>query len=211
MAADPVKRIERSVDSLQKTYAVIVALALGQAIQHLLVDKTSGTLAAPGLIEGSFPAFVAFLFTVVPFYHGMNRHLDFCYVERPQQDQARGALLFDFFVFFMESSLLFAAAISVSPDLAAFLWLGVLLALDILWGFLSHWIHYRKLTPSIIRWGVINLVTVVIGFAVASTQVWPDNTKIWLLMLLAIMRTIVDYWKCWEFYFPPEQPPAAKA
>jgi hypothetical protein len=36
MSIDPAKVIERSVDSLQKIYAVVIALAISQAIQSLL-------------------------------------------------------------------------------------------------------------------------------------------------------------------------------
>ena len=35
MSLDPAKVIERSVDSIQKIYAVVIALAISQAIQSL--------------------------------------------------------------------------------------------------------------------------------------------------------------------------------
>jgi len=66
---------ERSVDSLQQIYAVVIALAIAQAVLSLLKDPFSGTSIVSGQILIGLPAFVAFLVTLVPFWHGMNRHL----------------------------------------------------------------------------------------------------------------------------------------
>jgi len=83
---------ERSVDSLQQIYAVVIALAIAQAIQSLLKDPVSGAVLARIQILVGLPAFVAFLVTLVPFWHGMNRHLDRCYLEK-KSAVVQGALV----------------------------------------------------------------------------------------------------------------------
>jgi hypothetical protein len=40
MSIDPSKVIERSVDSIEKIYAVVIALAISQAVQSLLKDPS---------------------------------------------------------------------------------------------------------------------------------------------------------------------------
>jgi len=202
MALDPPKRIERSVDSLQKIYAVVIALAIGHGMQTLLIDRATGAMADTPELLVRAPTFLALVFTLVPFYHGMNRHLDFCYIERKQGQQAKGALLFDFLVFFLESALLFAAANSIGAGMRAFAALGLLLAVDVVWALISHWIHYGGIKPSVARWSGINAVVLVIGLFVGLRQDYSEPAKAELLLVLALVRSGVDYWACWPFYFP---------
>ncbi len=196
--------LKRSVDSLERIYAIIIGLAIGQAIniivQAVQAASTDNRLAIALKVA---PAFLAFVSTIVPFFHGMNRHLDRCYVEKTEQ-VARGALLFDFAVFFVESTLLFAIAASIMSDLTPFVILGALLAFDLVWSMLSGWIHYQNVKPSVGRWAIINAVTLLIGFFVYSFGAYAGTAKPWLLLALASARTAVDYWLCWDFYFPRE-------
>lgn len=195
------KVIERSVDSLQKIYAVVIALAISQAIQTLLRGSKDQVLSSAGDVLDAMPAFVAFVVTLVPFYHGMNRHLDHCYLEKPEADVRQGALLFDFGVFFVEAGLLFAAAWLIRSGLWAFACLGSLLLVDMLWGGLSHLIHYWGHKPSIVRWSVINLIAGGAALLVAL-MVYPSKRLPLILMIIAIGRTVCDYGFCWKFYFP---------
>jgi hypothetical protein len=199
------RRIARSVDSLQKIYSVVIALAIGQAIQTFLIDRPAGTLAAAAVVLGRTPAFLALLAILVPFYHGMNRHLDVVYIERPQEQRAEAALLFDFVVFFFESCLLFAVAYSVGPGLAAFAFLGTLLAVDVLWALASHWIHYTRDKQGIFSWAAINAAAIVLGLFVGLTEYYSTTAKGWLLLVVAIGRTVFDYWFYWQFYFPRDR------
>src|SRR5438128_10205661 len=111
---------ERSVDSLQQIYAVVIALAIAQAIQSLLKDPVRGTLLELSQILVGLPAFAALLVTLVPFWHGMNRHLDRCYLEK-KSAVVQGALLLDFTTFFLEASLLFAAGWSLRSGIYSFI------------------------------------------------------------------------------------------
>ena len=193
--------VERSVTSLQTIYAIIIALSMGQAIQTLFEAAPGGPLKLSSDVFTYIPAFITFISLLVPFYHGMNRHLDMCYIEK-STDVVKGALLFDFVIFFVEAALLFAFSASLNVGLKSFIILGILLSVDSAWALISHWIHYRQFSPSIIRWTIINSSTIVLGFVIYKTQLFADESKPTLLVILAVLRTVADYWACWDFYFP---------
>jgi hypothetical protein len=197
---EPNKVLERSVDSLERIYAVIIALAIGQSISILLVNPVTQTLELNSSTTANLPVFLAFAVTVVPFYHGMNRHLDECYIIG--QTSAQGALLLDFIVFFLEAALLFATSVSVRAGLQAFLLLGMLLAIDTLWGTISHLIHKQLPSKGVSRWVVINLTTLVLAFFWVTWSGTTGPTELAGLLVLACLRTIADYYTSWSFYFP---------
>jgi len=198
MSSEAERINERSVDSLQKIYAVVIALAIAQAIQSLLKDPIRGTLLCASQILAGVPAFVAFLVTLVPFWHGMNRHLDRCYLEK-KNAVVQGALLFDFGTFFLEASFLFAAGWSLRSGIYSFIALGGLLLVDMLWAFISHLIHFPGQKSHSLRWSAINLVAIVIAILIVT---YAFQYKTIVLMVIAIVRSIVDYRFCWDFYFP---------
>jgi hypothetical protein len=197
-AAERIK--ERSVDSLQQIYAVVIALAIAQAIQGLLKDPASGALFTFSQIVIGLPAFVAFLFTLVPFWHGMNRHIDRCYLEK-EGAVVHGALLTDFVTFFLEASFLFAAGWSLRSGISSFVALGGLLLIDTLWGFVSHQIHFPTQKSHVRRWSAVNLAAIAIAILIVD---YDFQSKPLALMIVAILRSIVDYAFCWDFYFPGE-------
>jgi hypothetical protein len=198
MSIEANKVIERSVDSIQKIYAVVIALAISQAIQSLLKDPSSGTTLTLGRLTAGLPAFVAFLVTLVPFWHGMNRHLDRCYLEKTNA-VVQGALLLDFVIFFVEAVFLFAAGWSLTSGINTFYCLGLLLSIDMLWAFVSHQIHFPGKKSHARRWSTINLIS--IGIAILIIK-FPFQSKSFVLMALAVARSITDYGLCWDFYFP---------
>jgi hypothetical protein len=198
MSIEPNKVIERSVDSVQKIYAVVIALAISQAIQSLLKDSNSGANLTLGRLTSGLPAFLAFLVTLVPFWHGMNRHLDRCYLEKTNA-VVQGALLLDFVVFFVEAVFLFAAGWSLISGIDTFYCLGLLLCIDMLWAFVSHQIHFPGKKSHARRWSTINLIS--IGIAILIIK-FPFQSKSFVLMVVAVARSIADYGLCWDFYFP---------
>ena len=191
------KAVERSVGSLQRIYAFVVALAVGRAIEATFIADGQLTYHPDRI-----PIFAAFAVTIVPFFHGMNRHLDRCYVERHDPHVQR-ALLFDFVVFFIEAGLLFAFAASAQSGVSGFLILAGILAIDIVWGFLSHLIHYRDAESTPTTWVVINSIAVIAILVVYYTGAFPDDVTPWALAAVAFIRTVADYWASWKLYFPP--------
>jgi hypothetical protein len=190
--------IKRSITNVQAIYAVVIALAISQAAQSLLKDPTAGSVLDFQQIRPGLPAFVSFLFTLVPFWHGMNRHLDRSYIEK-KNDVAHGALLLDLFVFFVEAGCLFLCAWSLRSGIDSFKYLGFLLVIDSVWGYISHQIHYRGQKSNALRWAGINFIAVTLAVIVAA---YRFDSKPEVLMIVAICRSIVDYWWCYNFYFP---------
>ena len=193
--------IQRSVDSLQMIYAVIIALAIGNAIQTIFLDTTTKLFIFDFSLLSSLPAFLTFIVIIVPFYQGMNRHLDNCYIINTER-HVEGALLFDFLVFFFEAIILYAFSASIKSGLNCFIILGILLFVDVIWGLISHWIHYKEVKPGVIRWSIINFITIIAGTAVFLLSIYTDNNKAWILFLIALVRTVCDYGFSWQFYFP---------
>lgn len=191
--------IKRSVDNVQRIYAVIIALAISQAIQSLLKDSTSNSaeLSLSRAYTG-LPAFIAFLVTLVPFWQGMNRHLDRCYLEK-ETGVVQRALLLDFAVFFVEAIFLFAAGWSIKLDIETFYWLAGLLGIDMIWAVTSHYIHFPGTKSHAMKWSVINVCAIFIAIFVIE---YPFQHKQFLLMVIAVGRSIADYAFCGDFYFP---------
>ena len=189
--------IKRSVDSLQKIYAVIIALAIGNSANVIFKDIHS--LNDLNSLVPHLPATISFFFLIVPFYHGMNRHLDLCYLEK-NDTFIKGALILDFFIFCFEAILFFILSIFIKSGLITFALLGVILIFDTIWAYISHWIHYRGVKPTIRTWALINALTVILGFLTYSIS-WISNKEV-IYLILILIRTFLDYKFCFNFYFP---------
>jgi len=199
MTLDPSKAIERLVDSIARIYAIVIGVALSESIKTLITKNSHGDpdLSAAQVLIG-LPAFVAFVFTLVPFWHGMNRHLDRTYLEKDRPVK-QGALLIDFGIFFLEAILLFVAGSALRTGLVTFYLLGVVLLIDILWGFVAHEIHSPGKKSHVRKWATINAIA---GAAAFFVVLYQFDHKPLALMAVAVLRSGVDYWLCWEFYFP---------
>ena len=194
MPATPPKDIEKSIDSLQRIHALISALAVGEAVRRLIVN--------PGAADASFniealPQFISLVCTVVPFYHGMHRHLEHTYLFATDVRHPKGVLLIDFVVFLVESSTFFAlATLFKSP---AFFWvLAALLIFDALWSGTMSLITKAE----DFKWCLLNFVTAMGMFVVLSVNIFKSGYDVWLLTLIVTVRTIIDYSTHWRFYFP---------
>lgn len=211
---DKTKVIERSVDSLQRIYSFILALSLGQAITIVVLDNATKqfvplTFARITGDEGInfflnvLPIALAFFVTIIPFHQGMNRHLDFHYMENTNVDAKRGLLL-DFFFFMAEGGIFFAIASSLRQQNQAFVFFGLLLLIDIVWAVIANLVHKRKENGALTAWPGINFFVLIIGVFVLSFSFVGPEWKGWLLFCLALIRTVIDYKRSWSFYFPFE-------
>jgi hypothetical protein len=195
------KILERSVDSLQRLYAAVIALSIGQAANVVFIDQATKTFDPRGISSDVALTFIAFMVTVVPFFHGMNRHLDQSYLIN-KGDRVSASLLFDFIVFFLESTLLFVLSASIRSGMSAFLIIGLILAIDTIWSLISQWMHYKKIGAGTGRWSAINFTAIVIGIFVYSTAVFQEALRVALLTLVCIVRSVADYYFSWRLYFP---------
>ncbi|MBA4189807.1 MAG: hypothetical protein C0467_17635 [Planctomycetaceae bacterium] len=193
----PPKDVEKSIDSLQRIHALISALALGEAVRRLI--------QMPGTPEAEFhlsvlPQFLALVCTIVPFYHGMHRHLEATYLFPVDPKHPRGVLLIDFVVFLVEASTFFALASLFNAS--GFYWvLAALLVFDAIWSGLTALITQA----TEFRWCVLNFIAAIAMVVVLSLNVFRAGMDVWLLTIIAVVRTIFDYQMHWHFYFPFEK------
>jgi hypothetical protein len=185
---------ERSVDHLQGLYGVVVAIALGLAVDRI-IPPAGHPIQYRHLLLG-----VALLVTLIPFYHGALRHLDEQYAQGRTPDRA-GSVLVDFFVLFLEGCAFLALAVSVArPHVFAKAFL-LLLALDIVWALLTNFILTKdgKLRAQM-SWLYINVVTVAVLLIFLSTD--HDTTRVlwYAILTVAVVRSAVDFMLTWRFY-----------
>ena len=195
-----------SVKHLEHLYSIVVGIGLSLAIYNL-IDISSDNIT----FKFEFlPFFIAFLITLIPFYHGALRHLDITYIENGGKNVRTGALFIDFLALFIESCLLLALAVLL-PKPIFFAWgLVALLAFDTLWAFIAHLGFTQDIKPKAeLRWAIINLVTVIIlsiylticNFVPTITYV--SNPKLSAGIIgFSLLRTVVDYIFCWRIYYP---------
>lgn len=197
---------KNSVRNLENLYSIVVGLGLSLAIVNL-IDSTRAPIPVKAELV---PFFLAFLVTLIPFYHGALRHLDITYVEKGGKHVRSGALLADFAVLFIESCLLLALALLL-PTPQFFAWgLAVLLAVDTIWAFSAHLAFSPDVKPKAeTRWALLNLITtavltiylVLIG-ALPPTP-GPGDAKLMIgILVVSCVRTVIDYALSWHVYYP---------
>lgn len=199
-----------SVGQLSELYNVLIGIALSVAIFQSFSNGTGGLISVAN-IPASLPNLLIFMVLVIPFYHGAVRHLFATYVENGGSTRIKnGALLADFILLFLEGCLFVLMAMSVG-NVHVLVWIVVaLLVLDSIWGFLA-WLAFTGAQSQFAEktWAIINVVTA--SFLVAFILTFDDfssdpDRMIQLSVVIAIvltLRTIVDYAKTWDFYFPP--------
>jgi len=204
------KSVERSVQTLQQFHSTIVALAIGSGAEKFLSSLKGGEDAAIPFIVVAMS--VAFLSTIVPFYHGMSRHLYEAHVTKSVMGSGGHAvpLLLDIFTFIIEAGLLVAMSRALdTPQMFLFYWSG-LLFVDILWS-LVVWRIQKSEKPL---WAANNFACLLVAWLVwlclpllLSTMQLLDDRQIRITMVMAIAlievsRSVMDYKKNWKFYFP---------
>lgn len=197
--SSPNKAVERSVETLQRIYAVVTGLALNESLKKSFVDAR-GDLYFEWL---SFISLITFVALLVPFFHGMNRHMD--EVLQKYKDSNGGMeskrysilILFDFFVFIVESGILFLLATTIHRPENFFLLFILLISVDFVWAFVSN----KFVTTVQSNWAWINFATAVI-LVIILYLFKANEQKIILICIVSIFRTILDYSLGWDFYFP---------
>lgn len=192
---------QRTVTHLQALYTVVVGVALAVALSNLIDQQSS----VPVRLE-AVPYFVAYVFTLVPFYHGALRHLDIAYFESRTSHTKPGALMVDWSLLFIESCGLLALALLINRPIPFMFTLIALFTFDLLWAFAAH-LAFSPTPPEIPaerRWAVINFVAVVVlvGTSIyldsVDSEAKPVDTYRWIVVATAAVgRTVWDYAWSW--------------
>lgn len=197
---------ERPIRHLQGLYTVVVGIALTVALTKL-IDQDGQIPIRFNIL----PYFIAYLFTLIPFYHGALRHLDITYFEDLDQQTKPGALMADWSLLFIESCMLLTMALLVARPVLFSFALVVLLVFDTIWAFLAH-LAFSPRSPeqrAEQRWAIINLITAAL---LILAMIYLDSLDMkqkpveiyrWIVILtVSALRTVVDYYFCWSFYYP---------
>ena len=114
--------MQRLVDNLSRMYAVIVGLAIVEGLKKFLNIVPTGS-AKVGVVPQPkwefLPEALAVFFTILAFFHGMNRYMDATYLPGPGKLLDRPTmyvLMFDFTMFFIEAVLLLAVGLTISSE-----------------------------------------------------------------------------------------------
>lgn len=211
-------RLESSVRHLQQLYTIVAGLALADAISTIIQGSDTGWRNPLALT-----LLVAFLVTLVPFFHGALRHFDETYL-LPEETSTigRSSLAVDFGFLFVESGLLFGLAHQMHSTAGFAVFLGLLLGVDVAWVVAIRgastegrpfWEEMLMIvsspTKSVIaheNWAQNNVLylIILIFMSVVAHYSWPGREVLQgvVILMVAIARTVWDYVGSFQFYFP---------
>jgi hypothetical protein len=200
-----------TVETLQRFYSVIIAIALTSGLAKFItaLEFSDSTLESVSLVALG----IAFLSTVVPFYHGMERHLYITHILEPTVGKGGKPipLLVDILAFIGEGGILFAMGRKLDQPIAFLPLWTALLIVDITWT-LIVWRVERGTRPI---WARNNFIWLCIAWAIWLGSPWilmktgvslPNQipVMVWLIALVEIGRSVTDYKENWGFYFPDD-------
>ena len=202
---EPKSITERTARHLQSLYVVGAGLGVAYALEGMI----RGVGSDPSMERDTVLVVVAFLVTLIPFFHGAMLYMD-------TEIRGRAAVvMIDFLALFSQTVLFFVMAEFVrEPTSFAVAWM-VLLAVDVVW---VVWLMtptprsskgqdaepiFREYRP----WAIINSACILALLAVyllipsGDGRTGPDLRLGLILMLIAIARTGADYWFSRAVYF----------
>jgi hypothetical protein len=164
------------------------------AIQYLV--NPSGTALAPFEIPANaILVFLAFVVTVIPFYHGATLALT-----KVTLLGARRLLhMSNFAMLLIEAMIFYAMAASISSVHSFMVWFAILMAIDVAWVAFVHVAGGSdKQAPR--RWAYINFAMCVILVMLLSFD-FDRTSRYALLSLSSLARTLFDYVLTSNYYF----------
>ena len=199
--------LRSSLKSLENLYSIMAGISLSVGMYSLFEPNRPSNPIKWELL----PYFLTFLVILIPFYHGALRHLDDAYNARNKPEHCSGAVHFiDFLMLLVEGCVLVAVAVlTCSPIFFAWA-IVILLSLDIAWAVLTNSVGISgdKWTKPERKWAKINssaLLILILFLCFVSPRLSAITLGIGLLVL-SFLRSVVDYWCCWEFYYPEDTP-----
>lgn len=199
------EQLKRSIESLQRLYTIVVGLAVTEALRAFLTFQP---------VDPSVKWWVnwrvlgVLLVTIVPFYHGANAHLDqYIYGFDGVRREKRYALLIDFAVLFFEGVLFLMLALSLGNFYFAVKVFQGILLVDILWAGFVYMTGDKQTTDSsyVLNWAKVNFFALVAVSLVVDLNALQDATRSNWVFSIAVVRTVVDYVICHNFYLAPYQ------
>ena len=208
------KACERSVNSLQHIYSIVVGVSVTVILGNLVTLVQTVGVQNFASYRSELLMFISYIHLVIPFFHGGNRYLDATYVTREREAKTY-CLLLDFAATLFQGLILFVMAV-VASSIYAFYSVVVLL---LIWSvgfvgltFVTTTREYRA-RPHHRRWAVVNLLAIMailvtlwsdplLGFSLVSGVAQEI-----VLAGIVFVRTVLDYLLVWSFYYPAMDTP----
>jgi hypothetical protein len=202
--AAAVEKSGSSVETLEKLFTIVLALAIGEAFKQAVRDKPLQE-KQHRIIWDRTLALASFVFLVVPFYHGMARLFFDTYKAGKMPSPYAPHLIVDTAAFLVEAFLFFVLSRSLESDDWRFFYKTVcyLCGVDLLWAVI---VLVLRRNTTIQPWIWIDAGTVispvsVLGFA--KSRKWEARTGAIVCLGIIVVRTVIDYRLDFPFYFPP--------
>jgi nucleoside 2-deoxyribosyltransferase len=180
----------------ERVFGIVLALALGEAFKQSVSEDEGRVVRWENLW-----ALASFLLLIILF-QGMNRYFYLTYGSMARLPHPYAPyLLFDGAAFILESAIFFvmSRALTFQRWKQFYCWVVCLLCLDTVWGAVAYFGH----SSDVGRWLVLNLVFVLV-VSVMLLLFWRRSAKEAAVVFTLAMglRTLLDYWLMWNFYFP---------
>jgi|SRR5580704_162498 hypothetical protein len=181
-------------------FSLLFGLALAEAFKQFVRDKPQSTESV--IDWHRLLSLLAFIFLIFPFYQGTIRFFDVEFGDPAKLPQPFSfAIMIDSFAFICEAALFFVMSRALAPErwitfygaIVALLWV------DSVWGLIAAKLH----AGGIESWIYLNLifgaiVAVMLALQARLKGYWPVG----LGAAAILIRTILDYYFNWSFYFP---------
>ncbi len=191
--------LSHAVQFLQTAVAIVLGLALGEAFKQLVPDGDQD------IRKDRVPSLVAFLFMIIPFFHGISRYFYVTYLTHAELKlgAVAGRVMFDGATFMTLAAMFFIMCRSLSPShwVRFHFSLLALLCVDTLWIVVS-------IIYGVQLWSWLILNAILIALLVANLKFFYDKnvqSQIapgWLCALYTSSTTLLSYLFMRDFYFP---------
>jgi len=198
-------------------FTIVLALALGEAFKQFVSDRAEKP-QHPTIDWNRLPTLIIFLVTIIPFFEGMNRLFELKYTHAATLRAVYPvSLILDTAAFMIESILFFVLSRALSPTQ-----IGRVIV-TLFWLFAVDWIRdfaeviHAPHTLGLWFWqnlpALAVLAVAIWRYQASKTRFYRADDKewfndsfatrwLWVLAALAVIRTLVDYYTAWNFYFP---------
>lgn len=180
-----------------------MALALTTAVS-MTIAPYGNAVSMFDLSVQNLATFGTFFITLVPFYHGASLHMLRTHREN-SISRKRGEALIDFFALALEAVIFYAIAKSVGQPESFVLWFGALLLLDTSWVGFTYFKSQTDVGQAPKWWAVLNGAMLMALMLLWTPLRLQDPQAYVLLFAISLVRTFLDYWKCYTYYFPEKK------
>jgi hypothetical protein len=195
---DVIGTMQRSVNSLQWFHTIVLSLAVISSVQQVInYDIVTSTII---LKAEFFHNFIVFLLIVIPFHQGANRYLDETYITENLSVRKFTGLI-DFAFFFIEAVLFYIMSLFILNNKFFYSWALLVFVIDVFWLAFVYFAN-KNLFQKVKPWLFLNVVAIIIISFFLITNILDNNFKWYLLAFILLLRTILDYYYSWPFYWP---------